>query len=178
MFNCKCPNAKMSDGKLILSLPNAMTPVVWVMDMDEAGTFLMKVETTDNGLYVLQKISNDGKKIEDVAYYASKSKAIKAMGMIAKATNARLSGIKSLLSWVKSLLFIAACLGVLLFLAMLFFPKIERAVIGSSAQTQQQIQQNAPVAPAPMVETNPDAVGVPMSADDFLKKKGNSAFPF
>jgi len=165
MFNCcQCPSAKMSDSTLVLSLPNAMTPVVWMIDMTSAGTFVMKVENTDNGLFVLQKISNDGKNVEDIAYYASKKKAVKAMAMVTNVKNGQSKklGLWGVLSFLKSSLLIVACLGIILFLGMLYFPKIERLVLGVPVQpsTQQSVQ--APQQQNQTVTTNPDAVGVPI----------------
>jgi len=176
MLNCcQCPTAKISDNTLVLSLPNAMTPVVWMIDMADTGTFVMKVETTDNGLFVLQKISSDGKKTEDIAYYASKKKAVKAMSMITKTIGQKTAGIMRLLSVVKNSVLMIASIGFLLFLMMLYFPSVERMILGSPQQVKAPIvQKEQPSTP----QVNPNAVGVPMSADDFLKNNTGNTFPF
>ena len=64
-------SAKLSGNNLVLSLPDAMTPVVWMIDMDKSGSFFMRVDKDDNGLHILQKIEGSGAdvKIEDIAYY-------------------------------------------------------------------------------------------------------------
>jgi len=161
----------------VLSLPNAMTPVVWMIDMTSAGTFLMKVEGTDNGLFVLQKISADGKKTEDIAYYASKKKAVKAMAMVTKTMSGKSSGgTMKFLSMAKNVILTVAAIGVLMFLMMLYFPSFERMILGVPEQASAPVSQQPAPQQAPQV--NPNAPGMPMSADDFLNNNTTNTFPF
>lgn len=180
MFRSQCPSAKISDNKVVLSLPDAMTPVVWVMDVADSGTFVMKVDKNENGQYILQKISDEGKKIEDVAYYASRKNAVNAMTTLTKTIDSGKSNHHStlwcLLSFIRSSVVFVASLGILVILVDLFFDDVFSTLFNhNSIETSQ--QQSIPHQP-PSVATDPNAVGVPMSADDFLNQKGSSGLPF
>ena len=177
--NCKCPTANMTDNRLILSLPDAITPVVWVMDINDAGSFVIKVERDANDLYILQKVSINDKKTEDVAYYKDKKSAIRALTTFTRMANGNNKSSNSggfghaIWSILKTLLYIA--LGLILIVAIAYAalftytglttPSYDGAIV------QQQTMQ-------PTQETNTDAVGVPMSADDFLNNNGSQALPF
>lgn len=188
MLGRQCPQAQISENKIILSLPDAMTPVVWVMDMSDTNQFVMKIDQNENGLFILQKISNDGKKIEDIAYYSDRKKAIRGMTIVTKTMNGApksCSKFKCLMCCAYKAIVLAASIGILLFIASLYSVSLNNLLLGggSSAQPQQaQVQQQQQIIPqqpsAPVIETNPNAVGVPMSADDFLNQQGNSTFPF
>ena len=50
--NCSSTSSvKKSNNKLVLSLPDAITPVVWVMDLESASHFGIKIEQDGSGLY-------------------------------------------------------------------------------------------------------------------------------
>ena len=164
------PQAKISDNRLVLSLPDAMTPVVWMMDLADEGTFILRVQQNDGGLYILQKLSRDGKKIEDIAYYAREAQAKKAMAIM---TNSLAGASKSVLGtgWkmAKTLLFIAGILAILNIIVALNDHRIVPLFQGDQA--------TAPVTSSspqtPVVTDDRNAVGVPMSADDFLRSPEN-----
>ena len=65
--NANKPKAQLSGNNLVLSLPDAMTPVVWMIDTKTSGSFFARIEEDANGLFILQKIEGTGKeiKIED-----------------------------------------------------------------------------------------------------------------
>jgi len=180
---CSKPTAKISKNKLVLSLPDAMTPVVWMMDISDKSSFVLKVDQNENGQFIVQKISLDGKKIEDIAYYASKKKAVRAMTVISKVMEDG-SGDKRLNFW-RIMFVISATMAVLLFADYLYFtlsggdgflptpePQISET-LPTPQQTQAQIQPQAPI-----VTNDTDSIGVPMSADDFLKEQDSMTFPF
>lgn len=166
------PSAHLSDNHLVLSLPDAMTPVVWMIDTDKTGSFFMRVDKDDNGLHILQKIEGSGKdiKIEDVAYYAEQEGALRAMMMIGKILDSSAHAPKS----TTTLKTINILLGGIGLAAILFvaFTTIQHLNIGASDN-----RQNAGIS-MPLVNEDPDAVGVPLSADDFLSNKQQFALPF
>jgi hypothetical protein len=171
MFKCKCPNAKLSDNTLVLSLPDAITPVVWVMDMNSEGTFIIKVENNEDGYCVLQKISTKGKS-EDIAFYKKRSKAINAMSIITHAMDG--DHKPSFLNLLKTVFYIAIILTILGLGYIFYKPAISIFTTiwnrPSTTQTVRSPEIKLPTAPV-IEQTKPDAVGVPMSADDFLKNK-------
>lgn len=185
-MNYKYPTAKISDNKIVLSLPDAMTPVVWVMDVHETGTFVMKIDQNENGQYILQKISENGKKSDDIAYYASQNKAIRAMTILTKImdgnTKSCSSKSRQIMCCIYSLITFLAALCVLYVFLELFGGNIYNAIFENGANQAEITQQQSSSAPMmqqnPPVEVDPNAVGVPMSADDFLNSKPNSGFPF
>ena len=87
ILGCHCSTAHKTDDRLILSLTDAITPAMWVINLSDNPSLLLKVEESDNNLYVLQKITSDGKTTvtEELGYYAKKGHAINAMD---KATRA------------------------------------------------------------------------------------------
>ena len=46
-------SAKVVDGALILSLPDAVSPVVWRMELDDVKAASLGIEPKDNNVYVL-----------------------------------------------------------------------------------------------------------------------------
>jgi hypothetical protein len=74
-----CPaqaSARVVDGKLILSLPHAMTPVVWQMDFGEIKASALEVrKDADKGVFSLVlKTPNGG--ITDIAPFEKRDQAI------------------------------------------------------------------------------------------------------
>jgi len=171
MFSTLKPTAKIENRRLILSLPNAVTPVVWVMDLKDEGTFILRVEQNEDGFFVVQKISSETQKIEDIAYYTSMREAQKTMTLITAARGQASPFNTGILGIIKKL-FIAAILGVaLVFVCLVAY--INRDIFFGIDITPQQAAIQAPVQSEVVVTDNPDAVGVPMSADDFLNQPGN-----
>lgn len=177
---CKTkPTARLSDNKLVLSLPDAMTPVVWMMDTSDKNSFVLKIDQNENGLFIVQKISADGKKIEEIAYYATKKKALRAMTTLSKAMDGK-GGNKKTSFWRVSFIIVATIAFVLL-ADYIYFSLLNNAsntVTQTAPITQQSTPQPQQPAPNSGVSNDPDAVGVPMSADDFLKEQNVLTFPF
>lgn len=169
------PLAKLSDGKLVLTLPDAMTPVVWVINTNESGSFFMRVDRDDNGLYILQKIENSGKtpKIEDIAYYTDRPKAVNAMMTIGHVMDKQTTtgGGRSFGRQFLKAIFILLVLALLAIFAIRFVVGLQIAL--STPQVIAPVQTGQITAPVegPIVVDDPDAVGVPMSADSFMEKQ-------
>lgn len=178
MLFCKsaCPTANLSGNNLVLSLPDAMTPVVWMIDTKENGSFFIRVEKDENGLFILQKVEGTGKnvKIEDIAFYADRQKAVKAMSAVGKVidgsrTPAATGG--SVWKFVKFAVAVAAFTFVML--TAIGFAMLKGWMGGSSSDITAADQ-----TPPPYVGENPNSVGVPLSADDYLNHKNKVRLPF
>ena len=167
MFTSSKPTAKILDKRLVLSLPDAVTPVTWMMDLKEEGTFILKIDQNENGFFVLQKISKEGKKTEDIAYYAKQNDAKRAMNLMTQVSGQKVTTPASLI-WriIRTLVFVVALVFVC---AVLYFNRD----IFFGMEIQQQAVNTAQQRPNVVVSEDPNAVGVPMSADDFLNQPSN-----
>ena len=178
MFNtCNCACATITNDSLVLSLTDAITPIVWRIDLKDSASFVMRVEKNDSGLYALQKLTTKGKVCEDIAYYTEEKKALNALKAITKSMSkggdAGGSFFSKVLTIIKNTVFIALFLVVVALIYIFFVEPLftSSSDLGMDDISIQQTQE-------PTVETNPNAVGVPMSADSFLKNKEGSYFPF
>lgn len=71
--------ASIVDGKIILSLPDAYTPVVWQMDLQEAKSSALEVkEDTKSNRFTLSLKNQKGEGI-DIASYEDRSAAVNAL---------------------------------------------------------------------------------------------------
>jgi len=186
------PSAKVTDGRLVLSLPDAETPAVWIMDLNDAATSVMRLENDKQGFYVIKKHSGKAA-AETVAVYrdrkAGERALTKATCALEKARELGLrKGIDGRPVIIRPASRLARAFNIFLFiwfvlhitggdtlLYKIFFTSrldqqaaaigaVQRAQEGAAQQPQQQ-QQMAPAAPVTAKTT-----GVPMSADEFLKQ--------
>ena len=141
--------------------------------MNSEGTFIIKVENSEDGYYVLQKISTKGKS-EDIAFYKKRSKAINAMSVITHAMDGDTK--HSILNFIKTAFYIAIILTILGLGYIFHKPATSffTTIWNRPSATQTVGSPDTKPSSAPVIEkTNTDAVGIPMSADDFLKNKTN-----
>lgn len=185
------PSAKVIDGTLVLSLPDAVTPVVWKMDFGKTKASAIEVRAGDNDNHdlVLKTPQADA---YTIASYAKASLATRALMAITNAMNNAHGHINpqpgnnglpvpvysrprksvgsiifSIMKWVFLLL---------AFAALLFVGSIAASVYLGSTGGNTQISQPASrtTAPAPRIENRTqnsgarNSVGEPVSADDFL----------
>ena len=169
------PQAEIAGDQMVLSLPDAMTPVVWMIDMKQTGSFFVRVEDDKNGLFILQKLSGSGKNliVEDIAYYERKDKAVRAMTLIGDSLK-NPSRRPKRGGFLKTLGLFLLSLVVFFILFLLFLYALGNGWMdfGSQETVQPTVQE------APIVGSSPDHVGVPLSADDFLNERGNNGLPF
>lgn len=71
-------SANVVDGKLILSFPEALTPIVWQIDLNDAKSSAFEV-IEDNAQYKLTSKKQGAQKKETIAPFATKDKAIEAL---------------------------------------------------------------------------------------------------
>ena len=78
--------ANVVDGKLILSFPNALNPVVWQMDLNEAKSSALTVIESENhkGAHTLALKSSAGK-ITDIAPFEQREAALDGLKIVANA---------------------------------------------------------------------------------------------
>ena len=71
-------SARVVDGKLILSFPQALTPIVWQMDLSDAKSSAFEV-IQDNDNYTLISKKQGGQKKDVIAPFAARSEAVDAL---------------------------------------------------------------------------------------------------
>lgn len=76
--------AKVVDGALILSLPDAISPVVWRWNLGEAKASALEVREAGNGNYKLVLKTPRGD-VQDVAPFENKAKAMNALMAVSHA---------------------------------------------------------------------------------------------
>ena len=176
-------SAKVIDGTLILTLPDAVRPIVWQMQLGQTKSSALEVreENDGNWLLVLKTPRAD---VLEIAPFATKDKAVKALMAVSRAmekaqgqlgSNSGSYPVPAVIpgcsrfSWLCRLLKFVGCtfLGIVLLLMLLsaFFWVTGWGTPGPV---------NAPVsseASAPPQGSAADSVGSPVSADDFLNNQ-------
>lgn len=159
-------SAKVVDGSLVLSLPDALTPVVWRMELGHVKASAMEVRASDNR-YLLVLKTPKGEE-HDIAPFESREHAVSALMQIANALEKADGRTKSrsgtlvqpafenmappksaLRKWVVGALIVLA----LLFVFSSFFARVPAPATTTT---------DAPSAPQ-------GESGVPLSADDYLR---------
>ncbi len=182
------PSAKVADGRLILSLPDAETPVIWIMDLNEAALCALRLETDRQGLCVIKR--HGGKAAaETVAVYRDRKACEHALSMashaLARARESRLrAGASGQPVVIRPASRLARAFNVFLFIwfvlhitgGEVLFYTLARTVFSSAPATvtgTRQSDTDATPLPQRGNATPPagSTVGVPLSADDFLNKQ-------
>jgi len=161
--------ADVIDGKLILSFPGAINPIVWQMDIVGTKASAIEVLTKDDHYELaLKGARNDH---NTIASFSSREDAVNALTAVSRAmqeadgkihaptggtysTNKKSNG-----SWFATLLKITGII-ILLFIIYAII-----AIIATANMDPSQFNTASPTsAPA-------DSTGMPMSADDFLNNQ-------
>lgn len=179
MLDKLTPSAKIVDGVLVITLPDAIRPVVWQMELGLSKSSAMEVRDLNDGTFMLV-LKTPRQDVQEVAPYATREQAVRALMAIAKAlegASGRLRGVNSnnpdhlpaVIPQASSAaapasgsrkttrIIIGAAVVILL---VLFFTRIDgpaRTPAGGDFDTG-----TAPAAPAP--------AGEPLSADDYLNQ--------
>lgn len=72
-------SAKIIDGKLILSLPHALTPVVWQMDMGQAKASALEVRENKTAGHYMLVLKTPRGEATDVAPFETRDQAVDAL---------------------------------------------------------------------------------------------------
>ena len=191
LLGSTCSKAHIKDSQLVLSLTDAVTPVIWIINLREHPSLLLKVESSDDGFFVLQKVTSNGTTIttEDLGYYTKKGPAIRAME---KATQAVGGDRKTFVQYIWCGLKIVTVIAALAFFTSgtKSLPSLSSFSFSPSQFIESLTSSDAPApetekAPQPQQQettskTEPSqdmkAVGVPLSADAFLKRRSGRLF--
>lgn len=73
------PTAKVVDGLLILSLPDAICPVVWQMDVTQSKSSALEVRPNDGDTTVHLVLKTPRQDVLEVAQYQTREQAVKAL---------------------------------------------------------------------------------------------------
>ena len=170
-------SARVIDGTLIISLPQALTPVVWRMEMGHVRSSALEVRTQEGGTFMLTLKTPKGD-ISDIALFDNRGRAVEALMAVSRAmeqaqghlrplaaNNAGVTNLPALRPaaapasqprgrMTTGIIGTILLLGLIAILLNLGGPR-PASVAGSS---------NADGAAAP-------ATGVPLSADDFLSNR-------
>lgn len=76
--------ASVVDGTLILSLPDALTPVVWRLDLGHAKASALEVREDAEGSFVLLLKTPRGD-VNDIARFATRGRAVTALMSVTRA---------------------------------------------------------------------------------------------
>jgi hypothetical protein len=71
-------SAKVVDGNLIISLPDALNPVVWRMELGNVKASALEVRPSNEGTFMLSLKTPKGE-VHDVAPFDSRERAVKAL---------------------------------------------------------------------------------------------------
>lgn len=77
-------SAAIVDGTLILSLPDAVSPVVWRMELGHVRASAIEVRAQDDGIFMLTLKTPKGD-VNDIAPYASRARALAALMAVSRA---------------------------------------------------------------------------------------------
>ena len=183
-------SAKVADGRLVLSMPDAETPVVWVMDLADSATAVLRLETDKNGYNVLRKYTGKGA-AETIAVYRARDAAENALTVSSKALeNARNSHLHKgangqpvvikRVGWMNRIFHFFLYGWFIIYLSVLMYNYVYGTYIltqranAEMAQAGMTTEAPANTAQQPrQAQANPKTgtVGVPLSADDFLNNR-------
>lgn len=77
-------SASVVDGTLIISLPDALNPVVWRLDLGQARASAIEVRERDGGTFMLTLKTPRGD-VNDIAAFSTRGKAVTALMAVSRA---------------------------------------------------------------------------------------------
>ena len=165
-------SAKVVDSTLILSLPDALTPIVWRWDLKDVKASALEVRANENDGYTLILKTPRGD-VQDVAPFETKDHALHALMSVSQAmesmpvttikTATAVSGSSENTEQNKG----TDSYGIIVMAGIASFALIGILMIwlGSMQPQRMDLEVSADTATPTTTESN---AGVPMSADDFL----------
>lgn len=164
-------SAKVVDGTLILTLPNALSPIVWRMELGSVRSSALEVRSGANDTSVLTLKTPKGD-VNDIASFAAKKDAVDALMSVSKAMESahgqitpKSSGsgenFHQKLEKSSKKRWVLTGIGVLIVLFLI------KTMMGMSP-TSMSASSGAGFASNPAAEAAKQTVGEPVSADDLL----------
>lgn len=164
--------AKLSGSKLVLSLPDAITPCIWSLDLDTSDSAMLRLDTGADGLTHL--VHDKGDEADIIASYAKRSQAMRIMMSAARAIGKyERQGMAVPSKKRQGLLRFLGLIAVIAFalwaVAGLFFAGPNPSRADFEAELQRLIEQSGRV---PNIEprVDPNSTGVPIPLEDFLER--------
>lgn len=78
------PSAKIIDGILVLTLPDAVRPVVWQMELGQTKTSAIEVREQNDGTFILM-LKTGRQDVQEIAPYATRELAVRALLTLSRA---------------------------------------------------------------------------------------------
>ena len=175
-------SAKVVDGKLILSLPDAISPIVWQMDLAQAKASALEVVHDEAQSSFALKLKTPRGESVDVAQFSDRTFAVEGLMVASKALETAQGQIApagasngdsnytpssstgKAKGFFKMLFIIFLCILGLILLFGLWGMMMPRYPSSVNMTAQGTSTQSRPAASQPQS-------GVPMSADDFLRNR-------
>lgn len=171
--NTNSSTATVVDGKLILSLPDAASPVIWQMDMEQAQSCALEIKEDKKNKQFILSIKDAEGKITEIAPYEEKQSAISALMAASHALQNAHGKIRSDRNSTTVIQTandassspkngkLGPILGLILILALLVLWTVSLSFKGKPAD----------ISSSETVSNGAPQSGVAMSADDFLNSR-------
>lgn len=180
-------SASVVDGTLIISLPQAVTPVVWRMELGHVRASALEVRKQDNGTHVLTLKTPKGD-VYDIAPFDTRGKAVQALMSVSRAMEQAHGQMRATVTGgvandtsatthqatattaaavpteTSKGRFVTGIIGTVLLLGLIAIFLNTTGPNPASSPTGSDHAASGGTAPAP-------ATGVPLSADDFLNNR-------
>jgi hypothetical protein len=186
------PSGSIVDGKLILSLPQAITPVVWQIDLSETQSSAFEVIGNTDGSFSLVSRRSGTKNVDIIAPFHDRETAIAALMVTARALENGQNKIqpdnqtrsiaqimpssdqffqrshpeKQSRGGVGWLTWIFAAIGVIMLVFL-----ISTMIMMQPSRIAMETGDNSGAGQSTNSATTSDETGVPVSADDFLRQQ-------
>lgn len=177
-------SASVIDGTLILSLPDAITPVVWRLDLGQTRASALEVREREEGSFTLLLKTPRGD-LNDIAAFATRGRAVAALMAVTRAMEQAHGQIRSFANdsesynpthlpvpvrGRKSKNYNARSqqekgwIGGVIALALIIL--LVSVILNMGPKQISSLSSASPAAGEPVIQS-----GVPVSADDFLKNR-------
>lgn len=176
-------SAKVIDGTLILTLPDAIKPVVWQMQLGQTKSSALEVRDMPDGNWMLV-LKTPRMDVMEIAPFSNKDNAIRALLAVSRAMEKAhgqlgnsggyplpviVQGRGGVTSWIAKIM--KAILYTFMTLFILVVLWLSYMWIRSNSGSQE-MAQPALAPPAATAEAPPETpVGAPVSADDYLNNQ-------
>jgi hypothetical protein len=93
MLDKLTPSAKIVDGVLVITLPDAIRPVVWQLELGLSKSSAMEVREKDDGTFLLV-LKTSRQDVHEIAPYATRDLAVRALMAVSKALEGAQTGLR------------------------------------------------------------------------------------